>query len=121
MDNTTYEFFIRRAWQCDRFEKGANTDTWDSLLYKKNNFDNSIGTPTESINKSDYDKKLAEIKQNIDNAYNNLLYKATRKNNNEDLVDTLLDLKIRAYNSENPADLYQTLKDSFESLNNHNL
>ena len=28
MDNTTYEFFIRRAWKCERGQKGANTDTW---------------------------------------------------------------------------------------------
>lgn len=121
MDNTTYEFFISRAWQCDRFEKGANTDTWESLLYKKYNFDNSIGTANEIKNKTDYDKKLAVVKQYIDNAYNNLLYRATRINNNDDLVDTLLDLKTRATNSANPADLYQTLKDSFETLNNHNL
>jgi hypothetical protein len=47
MDNTTYEFFIRRAWQCDRFVKGANTVTWESLLYKKNNFDNSIRKATK--------------------------------------------------------------------------
>jgi hypothetical protein len=121
MDNTTYEFFIRRAWQCNRFEKGANTDTWESLLYKKNNFDNSIETETERENKAEYDKKFAEVKQYIDNAYNNLLYRVTRIINNDDLVNALLDLKTRAANSENPADLYQTLKDSFETLNNHNL
>lgn len=121
MDNTTYEFFIRRAWQCDRFEKGANTDTWESLLYKKYNFDNSIGTATETKNKVEYEKKFAEVKQYIDNAYNNLLYRATKINNNDDLVDTLLDLKTRATNSVNPADLYKTLKDSFETINNHNL
>lgn len=121
MDNTTYEFFISRAWQCDRFEKGANTDTWESLLYKKYNFDNSIGTANEIKNKTVYDKKLVVVKQYIDNAYKNLLYRATRINNNDDLVDTLLDLKTRATNSANPADLYQTLKDSFETLNNHNL
>jgi hypothetical protein len=119
MDNTTYEFFIRRAWQCDRFEKGANTDTWEILLYKKYNFDNTIGTATETENKAEYAKKFAEVKQYIDNAYNNLLYRATKINNNDDLVDTLLDLKTRATNSDNPADLYQTLKDSFETLNNH--
>lgn len=121
MDNTTYEFFIRRAWQCDRFEKGANTDTWESLLYKNYNFDNSIGTATERKNKADYDKKFAEVKQCIDNAYNTLLYRVTRINNNDELVNALLDLKTRATNSDNPDDLYQTLKDSFETLNNHNL
>ena len=121
MDSTSYEYFIRRAWQCDRFEKGANTDTWESLLYKKYNLDNSIGTALERENKGEYDKKFAEVKQYIDNACNNLLYRATRINHNEDLVNTLLDLKTRATNSENPTDLYQILKDSFETLNNHNL
>ncbi len=121
MDNTTYEFFIRRAWQCDRFEKGANTDTWESLLYKKYNLDNSIGTVTEKKNKADFDKKFAEIKQYIDNSYNNLLYRVTKINDNDKLVDALLELKTRASNSENPTDLFQTLKDSFEILNNNNL
>lgn len=32
MDNLTYEVFIRRCWNCERFKHGANTDTWERLI-----------------------------------------------------------------------------------------
>ena len=121
MDNTTYEFFIRRAWECDRFEKGANTDIWQSLLIRKHDFDISIGTAAEREKKAEYDKEFAEVKQYIDKAYDNLLFRAAQLNNDTDLVNALLDLKTRAANSNNPPDLFQTLKDSLETLNSHQL
>jgi len=121
MGNATYEFFIRRAWECDRFQKGANTDTWESLLYKKYNLDSSVGTPTETKNRAEFDKKFAEVKQYIDNAYNNLLYRATKINDNDELVNSLLDLKTRASNAANPNDLFLTLRDSFQIINDNNL
>jgi len=98
MDNTTYEFFIRRAWKCDRFQKGANTETWASLLYEKFNYEESIGQATEPKLKNEYDSKFSQVKNYIDNAYNNLLNRATEINNNDDLVNSLLDFKTRATN-----------------------
>lgn len=121
MDNTTYEFFIRRAWECERFQKGANTDTWDSLLYKKYNLDSSVGTPTESKNRAEFDIKFAEVKQHISNAYNNLLYRSTKITDNDELVNALLDLKTRASNAVNPNDLFLILRDSFQIINDNNL
>lgn len=121
MDNTTYEFFIRRAWKCDRFQKGANTDTWESLLYKKFNYEESIGKATEPKLKNEYDSKFSQVKNYIDNAYNNLLYRATEINNNDDLVNSLLDLKTSATNSSTPQELYNVLKGSFQLLNDNNL
>ena len=38
-ENMTYEIFIRKCHPCDRFEHGANTDTWEYLKsceYKAN-------------------------------------------------------------------------------------
>lgn len=121
MDNTTYEFFIRRAWNCDRFKKGADTDIWESLLYKKYNYEQSIGMPTEAKLKKEYDNKFAQIKNFISNAYNNLLYRATKNNNNEELVDGLLDLKNQAEESVTPQELFDVLKGSFRILNDNNL
>lgn len=121
MDNTTYEFFIRRAWKCDRFKKGADTDIWESLLYKKHFYEQSIGELTENKLKKEYDNKFAQIKDFINNAYNNLLYRATKGNNNKVLVDSLLDLKNQADASETPQELFDVLKSSFQILNDNNL
>jgi hypothetical protein len=121
MDNTTYEFFIRRAWKCDRFQKGANTDTWESLLYRKYNYEQAIGKANDSKFKTEYESKFAQVKNYIDNAFNNLLYRATEINYNDNLVNTLLDLKKTAMNSTAPQDLYDVLQNSFHVLNDNEL
>lgn len=41
MDNTTYEFFITRCWDCDRLKHGASADTWEELVGKHYNFKNA--------------------------------------------------------------------------------
>ena len=46
MDTTTYEFFITRCLNCERFEHGANTDTWQELLVNYWHFKNP--TPLNS-------------------------------------------------------------------------
>lgn len=121
MDNTTYEFFIRRAWKCDRFQKGANTDTWESLLYRKYYYEEAIGSPNENKMKSEYDSKFAEVKNYIDNAYGNLLYRVTKIDDNQTIVDSLLDLKAQASNSTTPQVLFDVLRESFQILNDNNL
>ena len=121
MDNTTYEFFIRRAWKCDRFQKGANTDTWESLLYKKYSYEEAIGKPNEAKSKNEYDSKFAQVKNYVDNAFSNLLYRATEINDNQTLVDTILDLKTEASNSTTPQELFDVLRRSFQILNDNHL
>lgn len=121
MDNTTYEFFIRRAWKCDRFQKGANTDTWESLLYKQINYEDAKGKANETKLKKEYENKFAQIKNYIDNAYNNLLYRMTAINGSDEIVNSLLDLKSEAMNSNMPQDLNDVLGRSFQVLNDNNL
>ena len=57
----------------------------------------------------------------IDNAYNNLLYRITAINDNDEIVNSLLDLKSEAMNSTTPQDLYDILRRSFQVLNDNNL
>ncbi len=121
MDNTTYEFFIRRAWNCKRFKKGANADTWESVLYKKYNYEQAMGKPNEAKLKGEYDSKFAEVKNYIDNAYSNLLYRGTKISDNQTTVDSLLDLKIAASNSTTPDELFDVLNRSFQVLNDNQL
>jgi len=121
MDSTTYEFFIRRAWKCDRFQKGANTDTWESLLNKKFNYEDAKGKANETKLKKEYEDKFTQVKNYIDNAYNNLLYRMTAINDNDEIVNSLLDLKSEAMNSTMPQDLYEVLRRSFQVLNDNNL
>lgn len=121
MNNTNYEFFIRRAWECERFQNGANTDTWDSLLYKKVNYDQSIGTASEIKNKEDFEKVFSDVKYFIDEAYNNLLKRASGINNNEALINSLLDLKSRSSKSIDPSEVFEVLSESFQLLNDYKL
>lgn len=121
MNNTDYEFFIRRSWDCKRFKYGANSDIWDSLLYKRVSYENSIGKPSETQKKKEFDKILLDVKYYIDAAYNNLLNRANYIKDNENLINSLLDLKTRASNSTNPSELFKVLNESFSLLNDHNL
>jgi hypothetical protein len=120
MNNTNYEFFIRRAWECERFQYGANTDTWDSLLYKKVSYEKAIGTVLELKNKKEFDKLFLDVKHFIDAAYDNLLKRANSINENETLINSILDLKIRASNSTSPSELFEVLSESFPLLNDYN-
>lgn len=121
MNNTTYEFFIRRAWKCDRFEKGANTDTWESLLYKKHDYEKAIGTVDEEKKRGEYERKFVEIKNYIDAACDNLMYRITSQKYSEELVNGILDLKDKANNANNPNELFTVLNGSFKFLNANNL
>jgi hypothetical protein len=118
MKNTSYEFFIRRAWKCNRFPKGANTNTWESLLYKKYNCEQAVGKANEHMLKVEYESKFYQVKNNIDNAYNNLLYQI---NNNDVLVNTLIDLKTSVVNSAKSQELYDVLINSIQILNDNGL
>src|SRR5690606_1243907 len=85
MDNTTYEFFIRRCWDCDRFSHGANTDTWEDLLIKHHNLKNaSVGTFKEA--EKEFTKKLAQVKAYLDKAFNKLITTAKKKKINPDVA-----------------------------------
>ena len=119
MKNTSYEFFIRRAWKCNRFPKGANTNTWEPVFCIKNTTrEQAVGKANEHMLKVEYESKFYQVKNNIDNAYNNLLYQI---NNNDVLVNTLIDLKTSVVNSAKSQELYDVLINSIQILNDNGL
>ena len=120
MDNTTYEFFIRRACLCNRFEKGADADKWDSLLAKEYFYEQSHGRPNEAKCQQEYNQKFAEIKHFIDDGYNSILYRITFHRNDE-LLNQVLDLKNEATIAETPQILFNVMRLSIDLLNANNL
>jgi hypothetical protein len=64
-------------------------------LYKKFNYEDAKGKANEIKLKKEYENKFAQVKNYIDNAYNNLLYRMTAINDS----DEILDLKTEAMNS----------------------
>ena len=70
---------------------------------------------------NEYENKLSEIKTHVDNAYNNLLFRLTSQDESDDVINAILDLKNNALASQNPAELFQVMSNSFEVLNDNNL
>lgn len=117
MNNTTYEFFIRRYWKCERFKNGADAGIWDSLSRDKYSYDQSIGKPPKSQEdklKKDYEKRLLKVKVYIEKAYEKLLDRVAKdrlaNNYDEEMVKSLSDLRIKASISTTPQDLFLVLK-----------
>ena len=54
-ENLSYEYFIRRCWDCSRFKRGADTDLWDSLRGKEYDYLQA---------KKDYEAKQIEFRRN---------------------------------------------------------
>ena len=113
-----YELFIRDAWNCERFQKGANTDTWESLVISRHEYEDAIGKSNEAKAKKEYEKEFAEVKKYVDNAYVNLL---KRVSGNVKLTDSLLDLKNAANNATNPQELFSVLDKSYDIINENKL
>ncbi len=120
MDNTTYEFFIRRCWDCERFKHGANTDTWEDLLIKQYNFQNSNVTNAKTYEKQ-YLTKLNQIKGYLDKAYNKLHSKAIKKKITQNIIDEIITHQSIVKNSSIPLEIFETLKSTFIIINNNNL
>ena len=121
MDNTTYEYFIRRAWECERFQKGANTDTWQELLQYKYEFDNAV-IQTEKIKaEKKFQKAFQQIKKYIDDAYDRLIKRSAEKKLPQTDIKTFLDLRKIADNTKTPVELYQVMRESFEIINRNEL
>lgn len=120
MDNTTYEFFIRRCWDCERFKHGANTDTWEDLLIKNYNFKNSNDFNKKVLEK-EYLKKLEQVKNFIDKAFNKLISKATKKKVNQNILNTLLTNQTTVKNSLESKEIWDILRTIFPIRNEHSL
>jgi hypothetical protein len=121
MDNTTYEFFIRRAWECERFQKGANTDTWESLLVCKYQSENAIGDKNKEKETKKYYKELSEVKNYINNAYSRLLVRAQKSKVSLEAIKKIEELKNSAELEDNPQTLYEIMRASFQVINDNKL
>lgn len=121
MDNLTYEFFICRSWKCERFKKGANTDTWERLLIDNINYKESIGTSQEKQKELVFNKQLVKVKDYIDKAYINLIKRVSKLKNSATLIDQLIDYKNLVTNSNDPTDIYDIMKNTISFMNNNNL
>jgi len=120
MDNTTYEFFIRRCWSCERFKHGANTDTWEILLINHFNLKNS-NSFDRKVAEKEYLKQLTLIKDYLNKAFNKLISIAQKKK-----INSILLLQITKYQdvvnkSVEPQEIYDILRNSFILINDNNL
>lgn len=120
MDNTTYEFFIRRCWDCDRFKHGANTDTWEDLVIKHYNFKNA-NVGNFKFNQKEFEKKLEQVKGYLDKAYNKLIATANKKKVNPLAIEQLLALRAVVVASSEPKQIFDTLKMAFPLMNANDL
>ena len=120
MDNLTYEFFIRRCWQCERFKHGANTDTWDDLLSRYYNFKNGSRFSTEKLEK-DYLQKLNHVKDYINKAYAKLISVATKKKISQDTIHKIISYQTVVSASIDPDEIFETLNKSVVLMNDNNL
>lgn len=122
MDNTTYEFFIRRAWgNIDRFEKGADADLWNSLLMDRANLNDSIGTPKEAKYSRAFEKSFDGIKGFVNRAFVQLIKKAERPMLGDSDLAVLRQLAVSAAAANNEQQLFQILRRSMEIMNAHKL
>lgn len=116
----TYEFFIRRCWDCDRFKHGGNTDIWEDLLVKHYNFKNAnVGNFT--ITQKEFEKKLEQVKAYLDKAYNKLIATANKKKVNPLAIEQLLALRAVVAASSEPKEIFDTLKMAFPLMNANDL
>ncbi|MBL7869825.1 MAG: hypothetical protein JNM71_17580 [Flavobacterium lindanitolerans] len=120
MDNTTYEFFIRRCWDCDRFKHGADTDTWEDLLIKHYNFKHA-NVGNFKFNQKEFEKKLEKVKSYLDKAYNKLITTATKKKVNPDVIARLSESRAIVAASPEPKEIFDVLKTAFPIMNENNL
>lgn len=120
MDNTTYEYFIRRCWKCSRFKRGADADIWNRLLTDyweaQNPTDSHVKNPQVK-----YLKKLSEVKINLDKAFHKLISIAEKKKINQNAIADLQNYKIVVNNSEMPQEIFDILKSSFTIINDNNI
>ena len=120
MDNTTYEFFIRRCWDCDRFKHGANTDTWEDLLIKHYDFKNA-NVGNFKICQKEFEKKLEQVKTYLVKAFNKLIANASKKKVSPEIITQLLEARSVVAESSEPKEIFDTLKTVFPLMNANNL
>lgn len=120
MDNITYEFFIRRCWDCERFKHGADTDMWEDLLIRYYHFKNSNVGNFKST-QQEFDKKLKKVKDYIDKAFNKLILKANKKKLDSIIIQEIIRLQTLVQNSSEPQEIFDNIKAVFPFINDNKL
>jgi hypothetical protein len=120
MENTTYEYFIRRALNCKRSQHGADADIWHALLRDKVNLNKNIGLSTESEYQETFNASFVRVKTYINNAYDNIIDALNTNRASTDSIFNVHQLQERAEESVTPEELYEVLQDSFDMLNENN-
>ena len=120
MDNTIYEFFICRCWKCDRFKHGANTDTWEDLISKHYDFKNANQFNKEVLERNYY-KKLNQIKDYLDKAFNKLISNARKKKVDSNYIDEFINYQTIVHNLTEPEEIWNILRITFPLMNDNNL
>lgn len=121
MDNTTYEFFIRRTWQCERFQKGADTDTWESLMTSKYEQENAVGEKNKAKATKTYNKEFSEVKNYVNNAYYQLLKRGQKSKLPLSVLQEIEQLKNNAEMANTPENLHEIMRGSFQIINDNKL
>lgn len=121
MDNLTYEFFIRRCWNCERFRHGANTDTWERLIIDYYNFKN----PRPGLNPVEleriYLKNLSKVKEYLDKAFNKLNFIVVKKKLPQSVIDEISLQRASVAQSENPKEIFDCITAMTPILNEHDI
>lgn len=121
MDNTTYEFFIRRCWNCDRFKHGANTDTWERLTIDYWEFKNPKPGANVARLETAYIKKLNEVQGFLDKAFNKLISVALKKKLPQSVIDDFSDRRALVADSDEPQVIFDCLSSTFPILNQYEI
>ncbi|WP_294265321.1 hypothetical protein [uncultured Chryseobacterium sp.] len=121
MDNLTYEVFIRRCWNCERFKHGANTDTWERLIIDHYNFTN----PKPGLNpvklERIYFRNLSKVKEYLDKAFNKLNSIVVKKKLPQSVIDEISLQRASVAQSEDPQEIFDCITAMTPILDEHDI
>lgn len=120
MDNLTYEYFISRCWNCPRYKHGADSGIWERLLIDYSDAKNSDMVNAQS-SQTKYDKKLAEVTDYLDKAFNKLISIAKNKRINQDVINELEESRRTINESDEPQVIIDILKITTNLINEYSI
>lgn len=121
MDNLTYEIFIRRCWNCERFKHGANTDTWERLTIDHYKFKNPGPGLNPAKLEQTFFKNLSKVKEYLDKAFNKLNSIVVKKKLPQSVIDEISAQRVSVAQSEDPQEIFDCLTAMTPILNEHDI
>jgi hypothetical protein len=112
MDNMTYEFFIRKAMNCKRFEHGANTDTFNNLNMQYHLM------KEDGKEEKRYEKDLKEVKGYLFKACDRIANVLQKKGHYTDHVDDILDIRSTIEKARTPQEIFDAIN-NFDVINKY--